>query len=148
MSDITKIGKGISIFILGYLGIILINSMLPTIIEVGEAFLPDTDISIIGWFMLITMIFILILFIPSYMNYDALTGEDDQIPRFLKIICAVILFLITIALTIKGWWFVTALSEQTTTEPIINYVFWIGLLIMWIQYALLIPSFLIIEATK
>lgn len=148
MSDITKIGKGIAVFILGYLAIVLVNSMLPTIISAGEEILPDTEISLIAWFMLITIIFIALLFIPSYQNYDALTGEDDNIPKLIKIPIAIILFLITIALTIKGWWFITALSDQTSTEPIINYVFWIGLLIMWIQYALLIPSFLIIEATK
>lgn len=143
--NIKTILQGIGIWIAAVFASILLNYIIPPIITAGETFYTNTDIQAIAWLFYILVNIIGILVIPNYFIIRGIQDETTQTEKLPSIIIAILLFFFTVLLTYKGWYMITALASIITSNFALA-AYWIGLIIMWLEFLVIIPVILITKA--
>lgn len=145
MADIGKTLRTIGLFLAGYLGIIIIDSIIPPLITGFETIFPSTEAQGIIWFITIIVWIALGLVLPTIKLIEALTTKEENDSKTINIMIAIIIFITMIFATIKlsGWFTIFA---NLSTTPIINIIFWIGAILTWLEITIITPAYLIIQS--
>lgn len=117
------------------------------LIETGNTIFPSTEIENIAWIMVFIVWFLATLVYPNYLIWTGLTELGTQVNGFMSGLLGSLIFILNLLFTIKAWFWVDILYNLTSTA-LIQAIFIIGLIIMWIEMQVIIPAYLILNATK
>lgn len=143
MTNIPSIGKGFLCFLIGYFTIVLFNYAIPPIITALSGIFSNSDFGALSYLGIIIIWVILGMFLPNYYIVKGLSSHESD-DRMISVAVGVLIFLFTLALTVKGWFMVTALAN-ISQHVFITVLYWIGFFIIWVQYLFIVPFFLIIK---
>lgn len=143
MVNLKKVAKGVSIFLAGYFMMIVLSWIIPILTTVLEAIYPSDGIDGIIWVAVMMVWVIAVLVIPNLFIYEGIR-ETNDLPSILQITISIIVFLFGVILTVKGWYFVEALSTASQNEFVIA-LYWIAVAVMWFEIVVGIPAFTIIQ---
>lgn len=146
MANFSKIIRGELFFITGFISVILLNMILPSVIDVGETIMPNTDIAEITWFFMLILFIALVVIMPCVLIIQGLQEPTDQ-NRFVSIFIAIVMFLIHILLTVKGWYAIETFTTMAT-DGFTLALFWVGFAIVWILTTLVTPLYIIIKEAQ
>jgi len=146
MVNFGKIIRGELFFITGFISVILLNMILPSVIDVGESIMPNTDIAEITWFFMILLFLALVVVMPCVYIIQGLQEPNDQ-NRFVSIFIAILMFLVHILLTVKGWYAVETFTTMAT-DGFTLALFWIGFAIVWILSTIITPIYIIVKEAQ
>jgi hypothetical protein len=147
MVDYKTILKGEMFFFIGFILILIINSLLPPLIEAGESIgTVGSDIEQIIWFGGIILYVLAGVIMPLGYMYKGLTTDTGGNP-FQNITIALVMFLFNLLLTIKAWYMVTALASLSS-DGFITAIFWIGFTLTWLVCVIVTPAYVIIKNTQ
>lgn len=146
MGDITKIGKGVICFILGYFLIIATYQILPTIITAGETICNNCGIEDIIWIFTILTWVGATMILPIYYQISGLQTQGNYNKKW-NIPIAITILIMSALITIKGWYLVGAMADMST-HAIITAIFYIGISITWAMTTIITPAYLIIDGMK
>lgn len=147
MTDYKKIIMGVASFFTGYIAIYVMNTILPTLISVGQnLFNSNTDIEGIIWLGAILAWTLIGVITPSFLIISGLKEGNPQ-SKTGEIVMAILIFLFSILFT-RFAWYMIATFTALNTEPIITIIFWIGLILVWTEVTIGVPAYLIIKNVK
>lgn len=137
--------KGIGIFFASILLIYLSAQLIPSLYEPlhETAGFDDTNMYEGIWTFLIIIWFALGVVVPSAFIITGIRELSD-IQAMMKILAGAVIFILMILLTIRGAYIIEFLGTLQTSDLSIA-IYWIGLLIIWIEITLILPGYLIIS---
>lgn len=147
MSNLKRIGQGVGTFFMGYFLIVITYSIIPTLITIGESVFPEgTDLSGIIWLLTIIIWILMIAVMPVYLQISGIQEETGRDPKW-EVIAGILIFIISILLTYKGWYLVTAMASMAE-HTLILVLFYTGLILTWFMTTIITPVALIVKGTK
>lgn len=147
MTNLKKIGSGFIFFIVGYFLVVILNYIIPYIVDFGEELYPETDFGGVIWMVVIGIWAIMTIFVPGFLILSGITEQDTEDSPMRDIITAVVLFIAGLLITIKANFIFTALASMAD-NGLIKALFWIGLIVSWGGIVLITPGYLVINAAK
>lgn len=147
MVNILKIMGGIGTFITGFLMIIMLEAFMPILIQVGDEIYPAGDIGGLVWFIAIFGYILIGLIIPIALTVSGLREGETEFNPIIGYTIAATIFIISLLLTAKGWFWITIFSNLTSTTFVLA-IFWVGLLANWILITLITPAYIILQSSK
>ena len=112
---------------------------------VGETFFTSSDIGPVIWFGIIILWIVMAIVMPMYYIVTGLQEEGGH--AILNASIGVLIFIFGMALTLKGWFWVTGFAGLSDT-PLVTAIFWVGFLLSWISTVFVVPAALIVKAFK
>lgn len=153
MADLVKIFKGIGIFFIAYFAVVMLNSIINpyngnnTLLDtLNTELYTNNDLANIIQMGLVIVYALAIVIAPSYYTITGILEKDEH-KAGTKILLAILIFIFSLAITIKAWYAVPILTD-ITDSTYITALFWIGLIAIWLQITLITPTYLIIDAYK
>lgn len=147
MVNTKKIIKGTVSFLIGFLIMYIMNEIIAPMLESLEGiFSSNTDLQGIIWFFTILLWITISVIIPSFLIITGLKEEKESTQGG-EITLGIIIFITSIILTIKGWFWITTFASLAGTG-LIAVIFWTGLILIWSEVTIITPIYLIIKNTR
>lgn len=132
-------------FFLMYIMVIIINWILPPIIDGMEAI---TDVPVFGgliWFCVAILWLVAMIAVPTMYVYQGLTDYQQNPNKVAEIVAALLIFAFGVLLTVKGWYWIP-IFDSLTDELFIRVLFYTGIILTWTELVVFTPVYLIIRA--
>lgn len=144
MVNYGKLIQGVLMFFMGFLAILVIQTIMPYLTSAGDAIYSAENISEIAWFGAIITYLLLGVIGPIWLTAEAIKeGESNGMG---DAIAGAAIFLLSIAVTAKAWYIITALPDYSP-HAFITVIYWLGLISVWVMITVITPITLIRKAT-
>lgn len=153
MVNFLKVWKGGSFWLLGILiTVMTITYIVPDMVTAGQTLteIPSgmhTEIEGIIWLMVLIITTIISIIIPNAIIYPALQEPNISDNKLVIITVAVVMFLLSMILTIKGWYIIEAVYTIITND-FIKALFFLGILEVWSLIVIVSPLYSINQAKQ
>lgn len=150
MAEWKDIIKGAGLFFGGYFYIIIISYILPPLITAGETIYSGLEGML--WFFAILLFILITLIMPSIFIYRGVQTAGNREDKMISALIGILMFIFSMALTVKGWHFITTFAGMTsgigdsTLAMFLTGLYWVGLIIAWLEITLITPAYLVIQA--
>lgn len=163
MVNLKLMVKGMISFPVGVLYMLVLTYVIIPIIDVGNSILTTTnEVEAIAWLLALVFYLFVVIILPSNWLYLGITEQgtyqDNKggiLPdnKFMLTIIALMLFLIGMLMTVKGWYMITAMHNSIldagfgdTTTVVISAFYWVGLILSWLLTVVIAPVAIITTA--
>lgn len=146
MVNIKKTVIGTGTFLLGYFVCLILQHVIPALMDVVEASLGNT-VSGIMWFGTIIIWVLAMVVIPiGYIIWGILEETEMKNPVF-GFATSALYFVFALAFTYFTWYMITPLQSMFS-YPLLIGLFWTGLISLWVLNVIAVPTYLIIETKR
>lgn len=127
-------------FFIGFIIVYIMQFLLPILEDLMTDF-GFTTLNGVYWFFGILIYVLGLIVIPVVLMIKAL-GEEDDIDRSVIVIMGILMFILNLYLTYRGYFVVQAMAGMMEGTFVLA-VFWIGALMSWVLSTIVAPFYMV-----